>query len=178
MPPLRVEDTHAAATRRRHISRRYASKTHMPPLRVEDANEKCQIMSNDIWKMIPSTLVAALLVSLVVAACNKPTELSSVVTIEHEITPQPVRVGPATLQLRLADASRQPVTGASITLEGNMSHAGMSPVFAQARETEPGRYQAIVDLAMAGDWTILTHVTLAGGQQLERQFDVKGVRAN
>ncbi len=123
-------------------------------------------------------VAAALFVSFVVTACNKPTESSSVVTIEHEITPQPVRVGPATLTLRLADASRQPVTGASITLEGNMSHAGMSPVFAQAKETEPGRYQAILDLTMAGDWTILTHITLAGGQKLERQLDVKGVRAN
>ena len=121
---------------------------------------------------------AALFLTFVVTACNKPTESASAVTIEHEITPQPVRVGPATLTLSGADASRQPVTGASITLEGNMSHAGMSPVFAQAKETEPGRYQAIVDLTMAGDWIILTHITLAGGQKLERQLDVKGVRAN
>ncbi len=59
-----------------------------------------------------------------------------------------------------------------------MSHAGMSPVFTHAKETEPGRYQAILDLTMAGDWIILTHITLAGGQKLERQLDVKGVRAN
>jgi hypothetical protein len=138
-------------------------------------------MSNDIWKMIPSPLLAVaavLFISFVVTACNKPTESSPVVTIEHEITPQPARVGPATLILRLADASRQPVSGARITLEGNMSHAGMSPVFAQAKETEPGRYQAILDLTMVGDWTILIHVTLEGGQKLERQLDVKGVRAN
>jgi len=131
--------------------------------------------------MIPSSLlafVAALFLTLVVTACNNPTESSAVVTIEHEITPQPVRVGQATLTLRLVNASRQPVTGASVTLEGNMSHAGMSPVFASARETEPGRYQAIVDLSMAGDWIILTHITLADGQKLERQLDVKGVRAN
>lgn len=141
-------------------------------------------MSNDIWEMsspgVSSLLavVAALFLTFVVTACNNATESSPVVTIEHEITPQPVSVGPVTLTLTLADASRQPVTGASITLEGNMSHAGMSPVFAQAKETEPGRYQAIIDLTMAGDWTILTHITLAGGQKLERQLDVKGVRGN
>ena len=138
-------------------------------------------MSNDKWKMISSPLLAvaaALFVTFVVTACNKPTESSSVVTIEHQITPQPVRVGLATLTLRLADANRQPVTGASITLERNMSHAGMSPAFAQAKEIEQGRYQAILDLSMAGDWIILIHVTLAGGQKLERQLDVKGVRAN
>ncbi|MCM3871661.1 MAG: FixH family protein [Pyrinomonadaceae bacterium] len=138
-------------------------------------------MSNDIWKMIPSSLLAvaaALFLTIVVAACNKPTESSSAVTIEFEVTPQPVRVGPATLTLRIADASRQPVTGASIALEGIMSHAGMSPVFAHAKETEPGRYLATLDFNMAGDWTILTRITLAGGQKLERHLDVKGVRAN
>jgi hypothetical protein len=138
-------------------------------------------MSKDKWKMIPSSIVAvaaALFVTFVVTACNKPTESSPIVTIEHEITPQPVRVGLSTLNLKIADASQQPVTGASIRLEGNMSHAGMSPVFAQAKESEPGRYQAILELNMAGDWTILTHITLAGGQKLERQLDVKGVRAN
>ena len=136
-------------------------------------------MRNDKWKMIPSPLLAvAIALTLVVAACNQSTEPSIALTVEHEISPQPVRVGPATLQLRLVDANRQPVIGASITLEGNMSHAGMSPVFALAKEIEPGRYQAILDLAMAGDWIILAHITLTGGQKLERQLDVKGVRAN
>jgi hypothetical protein len=123
-------------------------------------------------------VVAALFLTFVVTACNNPTESSPVVIIEHQITPQPVRVGLSTLNLILADPSRQPVTGASITLEGNMSHAGMSPVFAQAKETEPGRYQATLDLNMAGDWTILIRITLAGGQKLERQWDVKDVRAS
>ena len=135
-------------------------------------------MSNDKWKMIPSPILALAAAIFIITACNNPTETSSVVTIEHEIAPQPARVGQATVQLRVADANRQPVTGASITLEGNMTHAGMSPVFAQAKEMEPGRYQAILDFTMAGDWIILTHVTLAGGQKLEKQLDVKGVRPN
>jgi YtkA-like len=130
-------------------------------------------------KLFPLLTVAAVLSqTFVITACNKQTESSPAVTVEHEITPQPVRVGAATVNLRLADASRQPVTGATVTLEGNMSHAGMGPVFAQAKEMEPGRYQAILDLTMAGDWTVLTHITLASGQKLERQVDVKGVRAN
>jgi YtkA-like len=133
--------------------------------------------------MIPSPLTAfALALTFVVSACNHPTQLSEAVTseavtIEHEITPEPVRVGPATVHLSLADASRHPVTGASITLEGNMSHAGMGPVVATAIEIEPGRYQATLDLTMSGDWIIVTHVTLASGQKLERQLDLKGVRA-
>lgn len=68
-----------------------------------------------------------------------------------------------------------PVTGARIKLEGNMSHAGMVPVFADARETEPGRYQSSMELSMAGDWFVLVHVTLPDGRKLDRQFDIKGV---
>lgn len=59
-----------------------------------------------------------------------------------------------------------------------MSHAGMSPIFGEAREIEPGRYQANLTFEMAGDWVILLHVVRPGGEKLERQLDVKGVRPN
>ena len=63
-------------------------------------------------------------------------------------------------------------------VEADMTHAGMSPVFADAKETQPGRYQAQLSLPMAGDWVLLLHGTLPGGEKLERQFEVSGVRAN
>jgi hypothetical protein len=56
-----------------------------------------------------------------------------------------------------------------------MSHAGMAPVFADARETESGRYQSTMELSMAGDWFILVHVTLPDGRKLDRRFDIKEV---
>jgi len=59
-----------------------------------------------------------------------------------------------------------------------MSHAGMSPIFGEAKEVEPGRYQAHLTFEMAGDWVILLHVILPGGQKLERPIDVRGVRPN
>jgi len=58
-----------------------------------------------------------------------------------------------------------------------MSHAGMSPVFSEAKEIEPGRYQAQVEFSMAGDWIVSVHLTLSDGQKLERQFEIKGVRS-
>jgi membrane fusion protein, copper/silver efflux system len=98
--------------------------------------------------------------------------------VEHAISPEPPQVGAATVTLRLADAGAKPVSGARITLEADMSHAGMAPVFEEAKETEPGQYQAQLRFAMAGDWVILLHVQLQGGQRLERQFNVDGVRPN
>src|SRR6266542_3259726 len=75
------------------------------------------------------------------------------------------------------DYSDKAVTGARITLEGNMSHAGMGPVFAQAKETEPGQYEAPLELSMGGDWLVLLHLTLSDAQKLERQFEISGGRS-
>lgn len=98
-------------------------------------------------------------------------------SVETEIAPQPVVAGPVVVTTRLADANGRPVTKAQLIVEGDMSHPGMSPVFGEAKELPGGRYQAQLQLAMAGDWVLLLHFTLPGGQALDRQVDVKGVRA-
>ena len=113
-----------------------------------------------------------------VISCTRPTNPPDLATIEHSISPEPARVGPASITLKLADAAGKPVTGAKIAIEADMSHAGMSPVFADANEGEAGRYQARFEFPMAGDWVVLLHITLPGGKRLERQIDVKGVRPN
>ena len=97
--------------------------------------------------------------------------------MRHEIAPQPPRVGPVTITLSLADAGK-PVVGARISLEGNMSHPGMNPVFGSAREIEAGRYQASIEFTMGGDWVIFVKGNLPDGRKLEREFEVKGVQAN
>ncbi len=96
--------------------------------------------------------------------------------VEQETALRPPRVGATTITLRVADATGRPITGAAVKLEGDMSHAGMTPVFGEARELEPGRYRAALEFTMAGDWVVLVHLTLPDGEKVERQFDVKGVR--
>ena len=56
-----------------------------------------------------------------------------------------------------------------------MSHAGMTPVFAHAKETNDGRYGATMDLSMAGDWIVVAHATLPDGRKSEYQFQINGV---
>lgn len=79
--------------------------------------------------------------------------------------------------MKLADTSAKPINGARISLEGNMSHPGMRPVFSEAREVEPGRYEATLEFTMRGAWVILFHITLPDGRKLQRQIDVKGVQS-
>ena len=110
--------------------------------------------------------------------CSRRGDASPVVTVEHAISPEPPKVGPATVILKLADTAARPVPGARITVEAEMSHAGMAPVFEEASETGPGEYRAHLKFAMAGDWVILLHIWLPGGQSVERQFNVDSVRPN
>lgn len=111
----------------------------------------------------------------VFAGCTRRHHRWTELRITHEISPQPPRVGPVTLTLHITDLSGKAVSGAQLTLEGNMSHAGMVPVYTDASEIEPGRYQAIMKLSMAGDWRITVHVTLSGNHKEDDEFEIKGV---
>lgn len=59
-----------------------------------------------------------------------------------------------------------------------MSHPGMAPVFADATEVEPGRYRAVIELSMAGDWVVIAHGTLANGRKFSYQFEINGVASS
>jgi hypothetical protein len=100
------------------------------------------------------------------------------VSVLQQIQPQPVRIGAAKIDIRVANSSGQLVKGATITVEADMSHPGMSPVFAKASEQRSGNYVASLNFNMAGDWVVLTHIQLPGGRKIERQMDVRGVRPN
>jgi hypothetical protein len=120
--------------------------------------------------------VIGLCVCLVFAqACRRQSDPLSNLSIAHKVSPQPPHVGQVTITLSVYDASEKPVSGARINLEGNMSHAGMVPVFADAREMEPGRYLSTMELSMAGDWYVIAHVTLSDSRKVDHQFEIKGV---
>jgi len=95
--------------------------------------------------------------------------------LTHEVSPKLPRIGQTTITLRLTDSSAKPISGAHITVEANMSHAGMTPVFANATEVEAGKYRAVVELSMPGDWVVIAHATLADGRKLDQQFEINGV---
>jgi hypothetical protein len=121
--------------------------------------------------------LACLVACLFWVGCHKPAA-SAPVVINSEVSPQPVRVGPVTITMKISDFSAKPVTGAHIQLEGDMSHPGMAPVMGETKEIESGRYQGVLQLNMAGDWVVLAHVILADGRKLEPQINVSGVQAN
>ena len=108
--------------------------------------------------------------------CTRSALPRSIVVSDKQITPKPPHAGPITVNFKLADASK-PLTGAHITLEADMTHAGMAPVFGDAHEVSPGQYQGQVTLSMGGDWVVLMHITLPDGKKAEEQMDVPGVQS-
>ena len=111
------------------------------------------------------------------SGCREADKPPPDIVIVHEITPQPVKAGPATITLRLSDSGGTPCNGAEVRLEGNMSHPGMRPIFSEAREVGPGRYEAPIEITMGGDWIIIVHITLPEGRKLQHQFEIKGVQS-
>lgn len=116
--------------------------------------------------------------TLLIFGCSRRVEAPTLVAIKHDISPAPARVGPAAVTFTLIDAAGKPVTGAQIIVEADMLHPGMRPLFAEASEQGAGRYRAHLEFPMAGDWVLLLHVTLPGGNKFERQIEVRGVRPN
>lgn len=117
-----------------------------------------------------------LLLMLTLSGCRQAGRDLSDIGVNLTLNPNPPQVGQAMVNVTLSDAGGQPITGAKVELEGNMTHAGMAPVISQAKETGSGGYEAPLEFNMAGDWFILVRATLPDGRKLERQVNVPGVK--
>lgn len=94
------------------------------------------------------------------------------IAIEMVVEPAQPRVGPANLVFTVTDKAGRPVNDAILEVEGNMIHAGMSPVSTHATTNKDGRYTVPLEWTMAGDWIVTVNVSLADGQKFVREFPV------
>ncbi|MEZ4619924.1 MAG: FixH family protein, partial [Caldilineaceae bacterium] len=82
-----------------------------------------------------------------------------------------------TLVVQLLDNADQPITDAKVAVEGNMNHAGMAPVFADAVTddadgTTDGRYQLPFTFSMLGDWILTVTIEQTDGTTITRDLEV------
>ena len=115
---------------------------------------------------------------LAAAACARGGGAEPGVRIDCTIDPSPAAMGPATIDVALADASGRPIEGADVHVEGNMNHAGMVPEMASANEVSPGVYRAAIEFTMGGDWYLLVEARLPDGRRVDRTIDVPNVRSD
>ena len=85
-------------------------------------------------------------------------QLAIVMTID------PLTVGTSTVTANVS-AGGEPEVGATVTVRGDMTHAGMAPVIAELTEDEAGVYVTNdFELTMAGDWIITVEVEATDGR--------------
>ena len=97
-----------------------------------------------------------------------------VVTVRLRLLADPTVELAATAEMCIRDrwdADGQPIDGAGpVTLRGDMNHAGMKPVLADATGTGGGQYTADFEWTMAGDWTVAVEATLPDGRVKRATF--------
>jgi hypothetical protein len=117
---------------------------------------------------------------LAAAGCHRaqPADSLEGVTLAWQLSPQPPHEGKETVTVDLTGPAEKPLTGATVRVEGNMSHAGMKPVFGDGKEVRPGRYEVPLEFTMGGDWFLLIDVKLADGRSMTRKVDVPAVQGD
>jgi hypothetical protein len=121
-------------------------------------------------------LLAAAGACVLMTACRPRSEPRRNLQVEWSVAPAPARVGRAALAVTLRDADGHPAIGAILRVEAQMSHPGMAPDSAALEELGGGRYDAIVQFTMPGDWILLIRGSLSNGTAVEHRIDVPRVR--
>lgn len=114
--------------------------------------------------------------ALVLAACGArqpQVDQAPEISLQVITYPDPPSVGDAELTLELTDPARAPVQGAVLQVRGDMTHAGMAPVLAEAGEGALGRYPVDFEWTMAGDWILTIQGNLPDGRQLLRTYEIQ-----
>ena len=79
-----------------------------------------------------SFVLLALLAAIILNACGPRGEQTGALDVTVvSVSPDPATVGEAVITLEIRDADGNPVEGATIEVEGAMTHAGMKPVIVE-----------------------------------------------
>lgn len=117
-----------------------------------------------------------LLLLLLLPGCMRNSQRAAENTAVAIVLQQPLfppLVGTSPLAVSVTDAATgEPINDATVTVKGDMTHAGMVPVLAEVAHGDNGVYKIPFEWTMAGDWIVTVTVTLADGTQATRTFDV------
>jgi hypothetical protein len=118
-------------------------------------------------------LVVSLVAILPTAGClDSPPAAAFQVTLR--LSPTPALIGPTRLIIDVADVGGDPVTEASVSVEGlSEERGGRAATMGTATEESAGRYVVPgFELDVRGPWTVAVTVTDSDGVTLTRAFPI------
>lgn len=118
--------------------------------------------------------LVAVALALALVACDPPGEGDADPRrpIAVALLDPPARVGPAVVEVR-PQLDGAAVAGATVRVVGDMTHAGMVPVVADAADVGGGVYRTEGFLFdMAGDWVLSVDVTYPDGTKRSASLSV------
>lgn len=82
------------------------------------------------------------------------------------------------MTVAITDEAGKPITDLTVSLEGNMTHAGMVPVLSEAvwdgaDGLEDGLYHVPFAFTMLGDWIISVNIERRQGDPLSAEIDLR-----
>ena len=104
---------------------------------------------------------------MVPSSCHSRTTPSSI-RIDVRVVPAPVHTGSADVQIRLVDRTHK-ASRPKVSVEADMSHPGMTPLFASASPMGADQYEAKLNFNMPGDWTVSVRAHWPDGAEVEKQ---------
>ena len=126
--------------------------------------------------MVKRLLLLFVLSLLLLASCRQTTPTPDTSTQAAQISlttdPQPPTIGDSTVTVTVTQQNR-PLAGVTVALRGDMRHAGMRPVIADASKTDAeGKVVIPFKWSMSGDWIVSVTVTLADNSQVAQDFNI------
>jgi periplasmic copper chaperone A len=121
-------------------------------------------------------LILLLFATLFLAACRADSADNSDMDIRIEFAEDaPAVGGERFILVTLSDSAGNPINNATVKIRGDMTHAGMTPIFGEATDGENGVYEVLFAFSMAGDWILTVDVTLPDGTTATETFNIDGV---
>jgi hypothetical protein len=124
----------------------------------------------------PLLIMMLVVGALLLTSCRQqetPTALDDdalLISVEDSRTGD-VTTGESTLVVTVEDSAGNPVTDATVSVRGDMTHAGMSPILRESDDGTNGIYEVPFEWTMGGDWIVDVVVTLPDGSEHQRSFD-------
>ncbi len=123
------------------------------------------------------SVISTLFLMVSLGACNRTTDNAAAAGLHVTLRPAAEGIQGDHLIVEIVDDDGLPVTDVTVSLEGNMTHAGMVPVLTEsvwdgADGREDGIYRIPFQFSMLGDWIISVKIEERDGESFAQDIDV------